>query len=257
MAGQFEGKVALVTGAGSGIGRASALAFAREGARVVVADVQREGGEETVRLIEATAGGEEKALFALVDISESSQVEALVAKAVATWGRLDFALNNAGIEGSGTLTHLYPDDDWRRIIGVNLIGTWLCMKHEIEQMLQNGGGAIVNTSSVAGIVASPASGSAYTASKHGILGLTKSAALEYAQSGIRVNAVCPGVIHTPLVERHIARHPEMEQSLLAAQPGGRMGIADEVAAAVIWLCSDAASFVTGHPMVVDGGFVSR
>jgi NAD(P)-dependent dehydrogenase (short-subunit alcohol dehydrogenase family) len=257
MAGQFEGKVALVTGGGSGIGRASALAFAREGARVVVADVQREGGEETVRLIQTLSGGGNAAIFAPVDIAESSQVEAVIATAVATWGRLDFAHNNAGIEGSGAPAHLYPEDDWRRIIGVNLIGTWLCMKYEIDQMLQNGGGAIVNTASVAGLVASPASGSAYTASKHGILGLTKSAALEYAQSGIRINAVCPGVIQTPLVERHIARHPEIEQSLLAAQPGGRMGSADEVAAAVIWLCSDAASFVTGHPMVVDGGFIAK
>ena len=257
MAGQFEGKVALVTGAGSGIGRASALAFAREGAKVVVADIQREGGEETVRLIRATTAATDSALFVPVDISESAQVESVVATTVATWGRLDFAHNNAGAEGSGSLTHLYPEDDWRRIIGVNLIGTWLCMKHEIQQMLQNGGGAIVNTSSVAGLVASPASGSAYTASKHGVLGLTKSAALEYAQSGIRINAVCPGVIQTAMVERHIARHPEIEQSLLAAQPGGRMGTADEVAAAVVWLCSDAASFVTGHPMVVDGGFISR
>jgi NAD(P)-dependent dehydrogenase (short-subunit alcohol dehydrogenase family) len=257
MAGQFEGKVALVTGAGSGIGRASALAFAREGARVVVADVQRDGGEETLRLVQALSVGGNGAIFARVDISQSEQVEALIVTAVATWGRLDFAHNNAGVEGSGSPTHLYPEDDWRRIIDVNLIGTWLCMKHEIHQMLQNGGGAIVNTSSVAGLVASPASGSAYTASKHGILGLTKSAALEYAQSGIRINAVCPGVIQTPMVERHIARHPEMEQSLLTAQPGGRMGSAAEVAAAVIWLCSEAASFVTGHPMVVDGGFSAR
>ena len=195
--------------------------------------------------------------FIAADISRSDQVEALVQETVATWGRLDFAHNNAGIEGSGFTTHLYPEEQWRRIIDVNLIGTWLCMKHELEQMVQQGQGSIVNTASVAGLVASPASGSAYTASKHGILGITKSAALEYAQVGIRINAVCPGVIKTPLVERHIARHPELENALLAAQPGGRMGTPEEVAAVVVWLCSDAASFVTGHPMVVDGGFITK
>ena len=257
MSEEFEGKVALVTGAGSGIGRASALAFARQGAKVMVADIDAASAAETVSLIEASSGAKGQAIFVTTDISQSFQVEALVAQTISNWGRLDFAHNNAGIEGSGTTTHLYPEQEWRRLIDINLVGTWLCMKYEIAQMVQVGKGAIVNTASVAGIVASPASGSAYTASKHAILGLTKSAALEYAQAGIRVNAVCPGVIRTPLVERHIARHPELEQSLVAAQPVGRMGTPDEVAAAVLWLCSDAASLVTGHPMVIDGGFIAR
>ena len=257
MAGQFEGKVALVTGASSGIGRASAQAFAGRGARVVIADVDPKGGEETVRLIKEGDGASRDAIFIAADISQPREVEALIAKAVATWGRLDYAHNNAGAEGTGVTTHLYPEDQWRHIIEVNLIGTWLCMKHEIQQMLRGGQGAIVNTASIAGLVASPASGSAYTASKHGILGLTKSAALEYAQAGIRVNAVCPGVINTPMVERHINRRPELGERLVAAEPVGRLGTAEEVAAAVVWLCSDAASFVTGHPLVVDGGFIAQ
>ena len=254
---QFDGKVALITGAGSGIGRATAQAFAGEGARVVVADMNVKGGEETVRLIQQGEGASHDALFVPVDISQPAEVEALIAKTVATWGRLDYAHNNAGAEGTGVTTHLYPEDQWRRIIEVNLVGTWLCMKHEIQQMLRQGRGAIVNTASIAGLVASPASGSAYTASKHGIVGLTKSAALEYAQAGIRVNAVCPGVINTPMVERHITRRPELAERLAAAEPVGRLGTAQEVAAAVVWLCSDAASFVTGHPMVVDGGFIAQ
>jgi NAD(P)-dependent dehydrogenase (short-subunit alcohol dehydrogenase family) len=257
MAGELDGRVALVTGAGSGIGRATALAFARAGTQVVVADIDPEGGDETVRMIREGEGISGSAVFIPADVSQAAQVEALVRGAVAAFGRLDFAHNNAGIEGSGSLTHHHPEDEWRRIIEVNLIGTWLCMRYEIEEMLRSGGGSIVNTASIAGLVASPASGSAYTASKHGVIGLTKTAAIEYAQAGIRVNAVCPGVIRTPMVERHLARHPGLAEQFAAAEPIGRLGLPEEVAAAVVWLCSDAASFVTGHPMVVDGGFVAR
>ena len=254
---QFDGRVALVTGAASGIGRASALAFARAGAKVAVADVDPLGGAETVRLIEEQEGGSHEGLFVRTDVTQPGEVEELVRQTVVRWGRLDYAHNNAGAEGTGAKTHLYPVDEWRRIIEVNLFGTWLCMKQEIRQMLSQGGGAIVNTASIAGLVASPASGSAYTASKHGIVGLTKSAALEYAQAGVRINAVCPGVINTPMVERHIQRHPELKAKLEASEPIGRLGTPEEVAEVVVWLCSDAASFVTGHPMVVDGGFVAQ
>jgi len=257
MAEELSGQVALVTGAGSGIGRASALAFARAGAKVVVADSDPKGGEETVRMIQNGEGPNRSAVFIRADVSQTGQVEALVRGAVAAYGRLDCAHNNAGIEGAGMVTHRHPEDEWRRIIEVNLVGTWLCMRYEIEEMLRHGRGAIVNTASIAGLVASPASGSAYTASKHGVVGLTKAAAVEYAHAGIRINAVCPGVIRTPMVERHLGRHPELQGQFTAAEPMGRFGMPEEVAAAVVWLCSDAASFVTGHPMVVDGGLVAR
>ena len=253
MAGLLEGKVALVTGGASGIGRATALAFAREGAKVVIADVAVEDGEETVRMIEESGG---KAIFVETDVSQSDQVEALINKAVETYGRLDCAFNNAGIEGEQALTPDCTEENWDRVININLKGVWLGMKYEIPQMLKQGGGAIVNMSSVAGLVGFPSS-PAYVASKHGILGLTKTAALEYATEGIRVNAVCPGVIRTPMVERATGGDPEVEAQFAAMEPVGRMGKPEEVAEAVVWLCSDAASFVTGHSMVVDGGLVAR
>jgi len=253
MAGLLEGKVALVTGGASGIGRATALAFAREGAKVVIADVAVEDGEETVRMIEESGG---KAIFVETDVSQSDQVEALINKAVETYGRLDCVFNNAGIEGEQALTPDYTEENWDRVININLKGVWLGMKYEIPQMLKQGGGAIVNMSSVAGLVGFPSS-PAYVASKHGILGLTKTAALEYATEGIRVNAVCPGVIRTPMVERATGGDPEVEAQFAAMEPVGRMGKPEEVAEAVVWLCSDAASFVTGHSMVVDGGLVAR
>ena len=255
MAGQLDGKVALVTGGSSGIGRATALAFAREGAKVVIADVNVEGGEETVRMI-AEAGGE--ATFVETDVSKAAEVEHMVSRAVEVYGRLDCAFNNAGIEG----TTLVPTADytiaaWDQVIAVNLTGVWLCMKYEIPQMLKLGGGAIVNTSSVCGLVGCWIAGSAYTASKHGVVGLTRTAALEYAEQGIRVNVVCPGVIRTQIIERMVEDDPELEAELAALQPIGRMGAADEIAEAVVWLCSDAAGFVTGHAMAVDGGYVAQ
>jgi NAD(P)-dependent dehydrogenase (short-subunit alcohol dehydrogenase family) len=252
---RFSSKVALVTGGASGIGRACAQLFAKEGASVVVSDVAVEGGEQTVRLIEEDGG---EASFVEADVSKAAQVEALVRRAVEVYGRLDHAFNNAGIEGRmATNTADYPEEDWDRVIGVNLKGVWLCMKHEIPQMLRQGGGSIVNNSSVEGLVGLQGT-SAYAASKHGVVGLTKTAALEYAQSGIRVNAVCPGLIRTPMVERYTGGDPETEAQWAAIfEPVGRMGTAEEVGEAVVWLCSEAASFVTGHAMAVDGGFLAR
>jgi NAD(P)-dependent dehydrogenase (short-subunit alcohol dehydrogenase family) len=253
MAGHLDGQVALVTGGSSGIGRASALAFAREGATVVVADLAVQGGEETVRLIE-DAGG--KALFVRTDVSIAADVEALITRAVATYGRLDCAHNNAGIEGVMAPTADCTQENWDRTISVNLKGVWLCMKYEIAQMLKQGRGAIVNTASVAGLVGLKGF-PAYVASKHGIVGLTKASALEYAKADIRINAVCPGLIRTPMIDRVTGGDPQAEAKLTALEPVGRMGTSDEVAAAVVWLCSAAASFVTGHAMVLDGGWVAQ
>lgn len=251
---RLEGKVVLVTGAGSGIGRATALACVREGAKVVAADVQVAGGEATVAQIKQ-AGGE--ATFVPADVSRATAVEALIVKVVATYGRIDCAHNNAGIEGAMAMTADYPEDDWDRVIGVNLKGVWLCMKYELPHMLRQGSGAIVNTSSLAGLVGARRM-SAYVASKHGVAGLTKTAALEYATSGIRINAVCPGIIRTPMVERaFLSRHADLEDRLASAEPIGRLGTPEEVAEAVVWLCSDAASFVTGHTLSVDGGIYAQ
>ena len=245
--GQFEGKVALVTGAGSGIGRASALAFARERAHVVVSDVSDEGGEETVRLIQG-AGGE--ATFVHADVSRAGEVQALIDEVVRSLGRLDYAHNNAGILGKLSATADCTEEDWDRTIAINLKGVWLCMRSEIPQMLSQGGGAIVNTSSAAGLVAFRGL-PAYVASKHGVAGLTKAAALDYARDGIRVNAVCPGFIDTPLVEG--IGSGDFRRLL----PLGRLGTPEEVAQAVVWLCSEGASYVTGHTMVVDGAMTAQ
>jgi NAD(P)-dependent dehydrogenase (short-subunit alcohol dehydrogenase family) len=254
MPGYVEGKVALVTGGGSGIGRATALALAREGAAVVVADVTVAGGEETVQRIRQSGA---QATFFQADVARASQVEALIRQTVSTYGRLDCAHNNAGIEGVEARTADYPEDDWDRVIAINLKGVWLCMKYEILHMQRQGGGAIVNTASIAGLVGAQRM-PAYVASKHGVAGLTKAAALEYARAGIRVNAVCPGVIRTPMVERFfLSRHARAESRLTAAEPIGRLGTPEEVAEAVVWLCSDAAAFVTGHTMTVDGGLVAQ
>ena len=257
MPGQFNTKVALVTGAASGIGRATALAFAREGTNVVVSDIAVQGGEETVRLIKV-AGGE--ATFLKCDVSQSEEVKALVTKAVDTYGRLDYDLNIAGIEGTLATTADYPEDVWNKVIAINLTGPYLCMKYALPQMLKQGAGVIVNMASILGVVGFATAG-AYTAAKHGLIGLTQvMTALEYATQGIRVNAVCPGFIETPMVmERGLAAgsHPEVYQQIAILHPMKRLGKPEEIAAAVVWLCSEAASFVTGHTLIVDGGYTAQ
>jgi NAD(P)-dependent dehydrogenase (short-subunit alcohol dehydrogenase family) len=212
-----------------------------------------DGGQQTVHLI-TEKGGE--AIFVRTDVSQAVEVQALISTAVETYGRLDCAHNNAGIAGGvRALTAEYPEERWHQVIAVNLTGVWLCMKYEIPQMLHQGGGTIVNTASAAGLVGTRGT-SAYVASKHGVVGLTKTAALEYAQQGIRVNCVCPGVIHTPMTERGLS-DPELRERIIATEPIGRVETPEEVAEAVVWLCSDAASFVTGHTMTVDGGYVAQ
>ena len=249
---RFEGKVAIITGANSGIGQASALAFAREGARVVLAARRVQQGEETVRLIKQNGGD---ANFIKTDVSNSAEVEALMRATVEMYGRMDFALNNAGTAGNLPIAEM-SEEEWDSVIGTNLKGVWLCLKHEIALMARQGGGAIVNMSSVLGLLGTSLGASAYVASKHAIIGLTKATALEYASQGIRVNAVCPGYIKTALIEGATS-NPDVNDQLIAAHPIGRLGNPPEVAEAVIWLCSDAASFVTGHSMVVDGGYSAQ
>ena len=249
MANSLTGRVALVTGGASGIGRASALAFAREGARVVVADIAVKAGEETASLIRA-GGGE--ALFIRADVSQSKDVANLVSQTVAAFGRLDCAHNNAGTEGTfGVSTSDYLEEQWDRVMQVNLKGIWLCMKYEIPRMLELGKGAIVNTASVLGLSGTEGV-CAYVASKHGVVGLTRATALEYARSGLRVNAVCPGFIDTPMIER-VMPNSHQRSRATRSEISGRLGRPEEVAEAVLWLCSDAASFVTGHAMCVEGG----
>ena len=253
MAGQLDGKVALVTGGGSGIGQATALLFAREGAKVVVADITVEGGEETVKQVK-DAGGE--AAFVKTDVSKASDVEAMVKKTVEVYGSLDCAFNNAGVGGGAKPTIDCTEEEFDQTIAVNLTGVWLCMKYEIQHMLSQGSGAIVNTASAAGLIGFPSLPD-YVASKHGVVGLTKTAALEYAKSGIRVNAVCPGVVQTPMVERGAQMLPGFDEMAVSMEPVGRFGQPAEIGEAVVWLCSDAASFVTGTPMQVDGGMVAQ
>lgn len=251
--GTFTGKVALVTGGSFGIGRASAVAFAREGARVVVADVDVAGGEETVASIVALRG---EAMFVRADVSKLDQVAALVETTMKAYGRLDCAFNNAGIEGVMTPTHETTEENWDRVIAVNLKSVWLCMKHELPHMLRQGHGSIVNCASIAGLVGFP-SAPAYVASKHGVVGLTRTAALENAKLGVRVNAVCPGIIRTPMIDRATGGKAEAEAAFLAGQPIGRMGTPEEVASLVLWLCSDGASLMTGQAIAVDGGWVAQ
>jgi NAD(P)-dependent dehydrogenase (short-subunit alcohol dehydrogenase family) len=248
--GRFDGKVAIVTGAAGGIGRASARAFAAEGASVTVADVNADGGAETVALIEEAGG---RAQFVRTDVSLSADVQAMVAATVERFGRLDFAHNNAGVPSANFPVADFPEEEWDRVTGIMLRGVFLCLKYEIPHMLERGG-AIVNTASGAGLVGYPAQ-PAYVASKHGVLGLTKTAALDYGKLGVRINAVCPGTVWSPMVEDAIAGQPEIEQFLVGLHPIGHLGTSEDIARAVIWLCSDDAGFVLGHALSVDGGYV--
>lgn len=251
MENQFEGKVALVTGGSFGIGRATAIAFAKKGVKVVIADWVED--TETLNAIKLLGGD---AIFIKCDVSKTEDVKAMLEKAIATFGRLDYAFNNAGIEGAMAPTHDCTEENFDKTIGVNLKGVWLCMKYEIPEMLKQGKGVIINCSSIAGLVGFPGL-PIYVATKHGVIGLTKTAALEYAKAGIRVNAVCPGAIKTAMIDRITGKKKEVEDQFAAMEPIGRMGEPEEVAKAVIWLCSDDASFVTGHAMAVDGGWVAQ
>jgi NAD(P)-dependent dehydrogenase (short-subunit alcohol dehydrogenase family) len=250
---RFEGKVALVTGGGSGIGRATSLAFAGEGAKVVVNDIEAEGGEETVRLIKSARG---EAIFAKADVSKAAEVEAMVQRTIDTYGRLDCAFNNAGVGEPLKRLSKTSEENWDRVMATNLKGVYLCMKYELPVMFKQGKGAIVNTASLAGLKGLPGQ-AAYVASKHGVVGLTKSAAIEYATSGIRINAVCPGVIDTPLIAPNMKDRPQVQKAYIDMEPIGRLGKPEEIAAAVLWLCSDEASFVVGSVFPVDGGVVAR
>ena len=245
----FTGKVAFVTGATSGIGRATALAFAKAGAAVTVADVSEEGNLETARLIEEAGG---RALSLRCDVSNSEDVKAALDRTIQTFGKLDFAFNNAGIEQPVAPMSEIEDEDFDRLVAINLRGMFLCLKHQVPLLLRNGGGAIVNTSSGAG-VNGIAGQAAYAATKHAVIGMTKSAALDYAKDGVRINAVCPGIIDTPMMQRFTGGTPEGLARVIAQEPVGRMGKPEEIAAAVLYLCSDMAAFVIGHAMVVDGG----
>jgi NAD(P)-dependent dehydrogenase (short-subunit alcohol dehydrogenase family) len=254
MAGLFDGKVAMVTGTSSGIGRATAFAFASEGAAVVAVDISEEGGAATAQEIREQGG---KALFVHCDVAQDADVARAIDAAIRSFGRLDYACNNAGIEGTQAGLAEYPDTMWDQVIGVNLTGVWRCMKHQIPVMLTQGGGAIVNMASILGVVGF-ANAAAYTAAKHGVIGLTQVAALEYSARRVRVNAICPAFIATPMLERAgLLSNPEARAMLENLHPIKRLGTPEEIAEAVIWLCSDKASFVTGHAMLVDGGYTAQ
>jgi NAD(P)-dependent dehydrogenase (short-subunit alcohol dehydrogenase family) len=250
---EFDGKVALVTGGGSGIGRATALAFAREGAKVVIADRNVQRGEEIISMIR-DAGG--TASFRRTDVSVAAEIEALVDYTMTTYGRLDLAFNNAGIEGDVKPLADQTESNFDAVMDINVKGVWLSTKYEIPRMLEQGGGAIVNSSSVAGVVGFPGIG-IYAASKHAVIGLTKTAALEYSAQGIRINAVSPGAIDTEMIDRLADGMNVKKNDLTTFHPIGRIGRVEEVAEAVLWLCSDRASFVTGHSLIIDGGFTAR
>jgi len=254
MSGQFENQVALVTGGSNGIGRATAVAFAREGAKVIVSDMADAAGEEAVAAIRA-AGGE--ARYVRCDVRDGAQIASLVSGTVKTYGRLDVAFNNAGIEGTMAPIAEVTEEAWERVLRVNLTGVFLCMKYQLEQMLKQGSGAIVNNASILGQVGF-ANASAYAAAKHGLLGLTRCAALEYSARGIRVNAVCPGFIVTPMLERAgLLSDPATRAMIEGMHALKRMGQPEEVAEAVLFLASSKASFVAGHPLLVDGGYVAQ
>ncbi|MCA9897194.1 MAG: SDR family oxidoreductase [Ardenticatenaceae bacterium] len=250
---QLDGKIALVTGGGSGIGRETAVLFANHGAKVAVADLNPVGGQETVQMIRYAGG---TAVFSQTDVSQAAQVENMVNGVVAEYGRLDIAFNNAGIDGIPVRTADSSEDEYDRIMAVNAKGVWLCLKYEIQQMLLQKSGTIINTASVAGLIGAH-SMSAYAASKHAVVGLTKTAAVEYAGKGIRVNAVCPAIIRTAMVERAFAHLPQLEQGAIQNNPSHRIGDPREVAEAVLWLASDASSFTTGATLTVDGGLTAQ
>jgi NAD(P)-dependent dehydrogenase (short-subunit alcohol dehydrogenase family) len=253
MTAELQGKVGLVTGGTSGIGRDTAVLFAKAGAKVVVAGRREVEGEETVELIRRATGSD--ALFVKADVSKAAEVDALIQRAVEKFGRLDVAFNNAGIEGHWVPITEQSEEDWDHTIDINLKGVWLCLKYEIRQMLKQGdGGAIVNMASVAGLMGL-AGAATYSASKHGVMGLTKSAALENARSGIRVNVVCPAVIETPMADRAY-EDPAIHKFVLGLHPIGRFGKPEEIAEAVVWMCSDRASFITGQSLVLDGGLLA-
>jgi NAD(P)-dependent dehydrogenase (short-subunit alcohol dehydrogenase family) len=248
----FAGKVALIPGGNSGIGRSTALLFARKGAKTVIAARRIQAGEETVRLINE-AGGE--AIFVPTDVSKATEVAALIHKTIELYGRLDYAFNNAGVIEPRPFKPIteFGEEEWDQVMNINLKGVWLCMKYQIPAILKGGGGSIVNMSSIFGLLGT-GSGGAYAASKHAVIGLTKSVAKQYAKHGIRVNAICPAFIDTPLID-FITSEPDSLAVLAAEHPIGRLGTPQEIAEAVVWLCSDAASFVTGHSLVADGGYL--
>jgi NAD(P)-dependent dehydrogenase (short-subunit alcohol dehydrogenase family) len=247
----FKNKVAIVTGGSFGIGRAAAIAFVKRGAKVVIADYVEDS--ETINVIKSYGG---ESIFVKCDVSISADVKSMVEKTVSTYGRLDYAFNNAGVEGLPAPTHECTEENWDSVIGVNLKGIWNCMKYEIPEILKQKKGSIVNNASIAGLVGFAGSPS-YVASKHGVIGLTKGAALEYVKQGIRVNVVCPGVIKTAMIDRFTGKDKTVEKQFENMEPIGRLGQPEEVAEAVIWLCSDASSFVTGVSMPVDGGWVAQ
>lgn len=251
--GLVEGKVALVTGAGSGIGRATAILFAREGAKVVASDFQSDSVRETVRFI-CEAGG--AAFDVVADVTSEADVQRLVSQTVAKYGRLDCAVNNAGVIGTGKPITEMGLADWNRVLAVNLTSVFLCLKAELAVMCQQGSGAVVNISSGAGFLPVPGLAD-YVASKHGVLGLTKTAAREVIRAGVRVNAICPGTVETPMISGYLDAHPENRTMILSSQPSGRMGLPEEVAEGAVWLCSDRARFVSGDTMLIDGTSVCR
>jgi NAD(P)-dependent dehydrogenase (short-subunit alcohol dehydrogenase family) len=250
---RFLHKVALVTGSSSGIGRATAIAFAREGANVIVACRRKPQGEETVRMIEEAGSA---GRFVQTDVSRASDVERMVAETIDAFGRLDFAFNNAGTAESPGAFVDQPEEVFDRVMNVSVKGAWLCMKAEIQQMLKMGGGAIVNMSSIAGVVGVPGA-PIYTASKHAVIGLTKATALEYAKSGIRINAICPGAIETETLEGYFRQNPDVKKSIVEGHPIGRIGTTEEIASAVLWLCSQDAAFMVGQSLLIDGGYTAR